>query len=345
MLEKKQDEIKKTDVETSKRDKLISSYSLQTEETNQRVKAIEDKIKEEEKWLSECESFLNDFESRLSDKGNIIQANEIEKQLEAIPLEEDMTEEQAEINKQKEEIEMFYETLISDTLLGTYMVTDEKGMKLSNDLKLIEEEIKKGNYDKAKEMIDKSRLLSEKIVEEFTRKYSALWSDYISRSAKESLESIGYKNVNITKIGDKKMVLGYKGITHFKFNYDSEEEKFEFDLGHDVFKSQEECNQEVTKFIDGMKGRGIAVDINISKKTYPEEEPPIDIKDEIIQAVENEGWECQISEHGDNYTLVIRRGYDEEEHEVDKESGLEAVRIIIDNLKQKSSDYEQYRNR
>jgi len=45
MLEKKQDEIKKTDVETSKRDKLISSYSLQTEETNQRVKAIEEKIK------------------------------------------------------------------------------------------------------------------------------------------------------------------------------------------------------------------------------------------------------------------------------------------------------------
>lgn len=336
-------------LEGAEGENLIANYLLQIEETEGRAMAIERQTQVEEEWLRSCRGLLDRISMRQGDQPQQVRTEEVEALLKASPLPQPLGQEQQALLQEQAELDRFYETCITDTLLGSYLLSDPRGLQLKRNLDELNRSVQEGAVQAARQLIRESRKLSRSILEEFSRKYASLWGKYVSETAKEVLAEMGYTthlHIATPREGVKK-VYGYQGAAGFEFVYNEETGGLEFKLDHDAFESQDACNQEAKRFMDAMAARGIIIELSnfrqtrvpdVVTETNPQE---ISIVDRIVSAVQAKGWDCHVEEEGDSVTVTVRRGYQETTQRVDKEYGLTAVKQLIDSIEAEASRHGQ----
>lgn len=259
-----------------------------------------------------------------------------------------------EVSDKKERLGVIYETLISDTFIGAYVLADQKGKDFQQQLVDIEKYINASDYINAEKLIDLANKSAADIQEEFSSKYASIWGDHVAGSAKSALNDLGYKaDLELTKHNHEYSVSGFNGIRHFEFKYNDNNGSFRFDLGHHDLENQSACDKEVEKFIGKMKEKGIALSIDNHLKKHPKRQhqtdmdrsEEVDVVTQIIRAVESAGWDCQATEEEEFVTVTIRQGYFEKQEKLDKTRGLEQIHSIINAMKQQMGAYELKRQK
>ena len=340
VLQQKRQETEALSPSLEDRESLLTGYTAQIEQTRNLVKIAELEDKARENWLKRSEDFLQKLRSDSSPAALAESRSEITASLEPQSLDHQ------QLDEDFAPLQIAYETLITDSLIGAFISVDPDGQKMRDDIRQIRRLIELGKYEDARQLMAVSKSLPEKLIDKFSSHYANVWAQYVSSTVREVLESMGYsRSLKTTVRGNRLNVIGFDNITHLNFEYDKETGAVKFDLGHDAFEDQKACTAVAKRFIEEMTQRGILIQEQNFRLTHALDNQVVQEStlqfgevelDRIIHDLQDQGWGARVYEEGDHLTLVVSRGYFEDSIEFKKEQGLEPVRQMVQKLKERT---------